>query len=655
MPLSKKEELILKKIAAHMRLDIIKTVGTAASGHPGGSLSIADVLAVLYFKIVKYDIHDPHWADRDRVILSKGHCTPGFYTALSYAGFFSRDLLSTFRRFDSALQGHTDINTLPGVENCGGPLGQGLSVGLGTAIAGKMDGRQYKAYVIMGDGECEKGSINEAARLAGVYQMDNLIAFLDHNKIDQDGRVADVTPQNYKQEWESYGWQVFQIDGNDIQTIHETVLRAQNVKNKPTLIILETLKGKGISFMEKATLEGDPQWHGTAPKGELLEKAIAECEERIDALEKEEKTDIFSWIQHHQLTQHEKQQRSKNTIPKIQKIVLPEPYTVGEAVATREAFGRYIVALGRADERIVTLTAGVAGSVKYDAFSKEFGAFSAQNRKGRFVQIGIAEANMAGIAAGLAMCNKKPWMATFDIFIKEMLGVIRNSICYAGIDVKIVGTHAGLGVEEDGGSHQTVQMPEIMNTMPNITVNEPCDGNETFAVMQRMYESNTAGYLRLTRQKLPVLQRPYSCTADVGAYVIREHQKPNIVIMASGASVSYALQAADVLSKEKKTAKVVNIMSIDTLENDAFYRLVPPQIGIVTVHDASPNVLGHAVGKALMSINSNNRSKMINLGIQGFGESGKIPELYAKHGIDVAGIVKACKEVMKAQETFNKG
>ena len=660
MSLSKKEELILKKIAANMRLDIIKTVGTAGSGHLGGSLSIVEILAVLYFKKAQYDIHDPHWPDRDRVILSKGHCTPGFYTALSYAGFFSRDLLPTFRKFNSDLQGHTDINTLPGVENCGGPLGQGLSVGLGIAIAAKMDGRDYKTYVILGDGECEKGTINEAARLAGIYQMDNLIGLLDHNKIDQDGRVADVAPQNYKQEWESYGWQVYQIDGNSVEKVYETLIKAHSMKNKPVLIILETLKGKGISFMEKATLNGNPQWHGTAPKGELLDKAIKECQDTIAALEKQEKekTDIFEWIKTTKIIEKEKEERSKHLTPKIQNVVAPEPYTVGEGVATREAFGKYIVALGRADERVVTLTAGVAGSVKYDAFIKEFGAFNAHNRKGRFVQIGIAEANMAGVAAGLAMCNKKPWMATFDIFIKEMLGVIRNSICYANVDVKIVGTHAGLGVEEDGGSHQTLQVPEMMNTMPNITVNEPGDGNETFELMQIMYESNKAGYLRLTRQKLLILQRPYHCKPNVGAYVVKEtlksYAKPNVVIMASGASVSYALHAADELAKEKCTAKVIDVTNIDELEQESFYKLVPDDRCIVTVHDASPNVLGHAVSKALTNLRSKNCSRILSLGIQGFGESGKIPELYAKHGIDVAGIIKACREVMKAQEKMNK-
>ena len=220
-----------------------------------------------------------------------------------------------------------------------------------------------------------------------------------------------------------------------------------------------------------------------------------------------------------QLTAVEKEEC---TIPLQQHVgVIPAIISFEQPSATRDAFGKYIVALGKADSRIVCVTAGVGGSVKMDDFAKQFGTFSATNPLGRFVQVGIAEANMAGVAAGLAYSGKKPWMATFDIFVKECLGVIRNSICYAEADVKIIGTHAGLGVEWDGGSHQSTIVPSIMADLYRMESYEPADCNETQELMKLMYQQNKAAYFRLTRQKLPLYSRS-EIVHGTGARVVKE-------------------------------------------------------------------------------------------------------------------------------------
>lgn len=637
------DTIILKKIAANLRKDIVTMLGKAGSGHPGGSFSIAELMTVLYFKrVLNYDPKDPGWADRDRVILSKGHCAPALYASLANAGFFPKKDLMTLRQFGSHLQGHCHPSYTPGVENSGGPLGQGLSFGLGIAIAGKMDNRNYKTYVIIGDGESAKGNVTEAAKLAGVFKMDNLIAFLDYNKVDQEGFVKDVLPCNFKKEWESYGWEVVEAAGHEIDSIYSAIEKAHSVKDKPVMILLDTLKGQGVSFMEEAAREGDSAWHGVAPKDELLERAVKELDEQIAALDKEDNTAIQEHIKKIQLTTEEKEKLSKKVELKISKIE-PTYYEKDEQAPTRAAFGKFLEIAGEFDERVVAVTAGVGGSVKMKGFEKKFGTFNAKNRKGRFVDCGIAEANMAGVSAGLSVSGKKPWMATFDIFMKEMLSVIRNAIGYTLADVKIVGTHAGLGVEPDGGSHQSMIEPLLFETMPGFDVYEPGGPNEAIEAMNMASKIEKPAYFRLTRQKLPVLERDYTIEKGKGAYVLKDGK--DIVIMASGAMVQHALQAATQLEKDGISAMVIDLLSITNIENKEFMDMVPNK-NVVTIIDASYKVLGDVVSRVLASPESKFTSRIKPLGMQSYGESGKVVDLYKKHKMDVDSIVKVCKELV---------
>ena len=262
----------MNDIAKQMRIDIVEMLAAAGSGHPGGSLSATDILAVLYFDKMHIDPTNPDDPDRDRLVLAKGHAAPALYAALAQRGFFPREDLITLRKSGSHLQGHPNMQTTPGVEMSTGSLGQGLSVANGMALAGRLDGRDYYVYCIMGDGEIEEGQVWEAAMSASHYGLDHVIAFVDHNHLQIDGnndQVMTVNPIDEK--FRAFGWDVVCIDGHDFQAISDAIDHAKATKGKPTVIVAETVKGKGVSFMEDQV-----GWHGVAPTAEQAERAVAE-------------------------------------------------------------------------------------------------------------------------------------------------------------------------------------------------------------------------------------------------------------------------------------------------------------------------------------------------------------------------------------------
>lgn len=281
------EELEIRKLqqkARKIREDIIEEVYQAQSGHPGGSLSVADILTVLYFKEMNIKPENPNWEKRDRLVLSKGHCSPALYSCLANRGYFPIEDLKTFRNINSYLQGHPDKNKVPGVDMTTGSLGQGLSCSNGMAIAGKMNHEDYRVYCILGDGEIEEGQIWEAAMAASHYQLDNLCVIVDNNNLQIDGAIEEVmSSYPIDEKFRSFGFQVINIDGHDIEEIIKAFEVARNIKDKPTCIIAKTIKGKGVDFMENQA-----KWHGKAPNEEqyyqarqILNKDFKEGEENV--------------------------------------------------------------------------------------------------------------------------------------------------------------------------------------------------------------------------------------------------------------------------------------------------------------------------------------------------------------------------------------
>jgi transketolase len=262
----------LEKMARQLRRHVITMTATAGSGHPGGSLSAADIVTALYFKVMRHDPENPRWPDRDRFILSKGHVAPILYAALAECGYFPVEELSTLRKLDSRLQGHTDRTLTPGVEMSAGSLGQGLSFGIGVALAARLDKRGYQAYVLLGDGECEEGQVWEAAMFAPHFQMDNLTAIVDNNGLQLDGRCCDIMGiEPLADKWRAFNWHVIEINGHDMSQILQALKEARQIKQRPTVIIAHTVKGKGVSFMEN-----NVDFHGKAPTPQEAEIALKE-------------------------------------------------------------------------------------------------------------------------------------------------------------------------------------------------------------------------------------------------------------------------------------------------------------------------------------------------------------------------------------------
>jgi transketolase len=264
----------LREMAKRLRRHVITMIATAGSGHPGGSLSAADIITALYFRILRHDPEDPQWSERDRFILSKGHAAPILYAALAEAGYFPVAELATLRRLDSRLQGHTDRNLTPGVEMSAGSLGIGLSFAIGIALAARLDRKTYRTYALLSDGECEEGQTWEAALAAAHFNLDNLTAMVDCNGIQLSGRTCDIMNlEPLIRKWQAFGWHTVDIDGHSIAQILTAFPKAEKTKGKPTVIIARTIKGKGVSFMEN-----NVAFHGKAPTPEEAEKALKELE-----------------------------------------------------------------------------------------------------------------------------------------------------------------------------------------------------------------------------------------------------------------------------------------------------------------------------------------------------------------------------------------
>lgn len=279
--MTQEEKNRLGALATRIRLGALEGVYSANSGHPGGSLSIADILAVLYFKEMKLNADEPAWEERDRFVLSKGHCAPAYYAALALRGFFPTEQLKTLRRLGSMLQGHPDMKHIPGVDMSSGSLGQGVSAACGMAKAAKITGQGYRVYTVLGDGELEEGQVWEAAMFAGFYHLDNLCVIVDNNGLQIDGDIDTVcSPRPIDQKFEAFNFNVVVVDAHDFAAIEDALSKARACKGKPTAIVARSVKGKGVSFMEN-----DASWHGVAPDARQYEQAVAELTAQLEQYE----------------------------------------------------------------------------------------------------------------------------------------------------------------------------------------------------------------------------------------------------------------------------------------------------------------------------------------------------------------------------------
>ncbi len=602
---------LLKGIANQLRIHSITSTTAAASGHPTSCCSAADIVATLFFGHMRYDAKNPHFHNNDRFILSKGHAAPLLYAAWAETGLFPVGELLTLRQFTSNFEGHPTLR-LPFVDVATGSLGQGLSVGAGMALAARLDKLDYNTYVLLGDGEIAEGSVWEAANIAGIYKLNNLIAIVDANRLGQSQATAfghDIGV--YAKRFEAFGWRVEVIDGHDLEEIAE-VLGGVGLDDKPLAIIAKTYKGAGVSF-----LQDKDGWHGKPLNKEEAAKAIAE-------LQPSTKSGIGVPIP------------SPNPLPAPDNSAPagypPLAYKVGDKVATREAYGNALARIGEVDRRIVAMDGDTKNSTYSEKFFKKF--------PDRFTECFIAEQNLVGVAAGFGARGKVPFASTFATFFTRAADQIR----VAGIsqaNLKLAGSHVGVSIGEDGPTQMALEDMALMRAVVGSVVLYPSDAVSTEKLVEQMALTKGICFLRTSRPKTPVIYGNDEQFPIGGAKVLREGAKATIV--SAGVTLFEALKAADQLKAEGITVTVIDAYSVKPLAKDVILAAAKKTGNtVITVEDHySEGGLGDAVAGEL----SVNGIKVHKLAVNGLPRSGKAEELLAHFGIDAAAIVKKVKSL----------
>lgn len=609
---------MLQNKATSLRIESVRATSEAGSGHPSSCCSAADIVATLFFSVMRYDPKNPKHPNRDRFILSKGHAAPLLYAAWAEAGLFPKSRLTTLRLLNSELEGHP-MPRVSFVDVATGSLGQGLCAGVGMALNAKyIDKTDYRTYVLMGDGESVEGSVWEAVEIGRQQQLDNLCAIVDINRLGQsDPTMLQHDMEAYRARWAGFGWHALIVDGHDVATLLAAFKEAAATKGRPTVLLAKTFKGKGISFVQDK-----PDWHGKAlKKGEETDRAIAE------------------------LTQQMKPNGAAPTIPApsagpaapaASQPVAPPPYKVGDAVATREAFGIALHALGQANPAVVALDADVKNSTYTDKFGKAFPA--------RFFENFIAEQNMVGAAVGLSTCGKIPFAATFACFLTRAYDFIRMA-AISQVNIKLVGTHVGVSIGEDGASQMGLEDLAIMAVQPGVVVLYPSDATSMYRMVELAAKHTGMVYIRAGRPKSPVLYGPDETFTIGGSKVLRQSPNDQLTIVAAGVTLFEALRAHDQLKAAGISTRVVDLYSIAPIDRatlSACARATNHRVLTVEDHYAHGG-LGDAVLNALAT----DGVRITKLAVREIPHSGKPEELVDHFGIGTRSIVEAAKQAIK--------
>jgi len=604
---------LLKGIANQLRIHSITSTTAAGSGHPTSCMSAADVVATLFFGHMRYDPKNPHYHNNDRFILSKGHAAPVLYAAWAETGLFPTSELLKLRKFSSDFEGHPTPR-LPFVDVATGSLGQGLSIGVGMALAARLDSLDYNTYVLLGDGEIAEGAVWEAASLAGIYKLKNLIAVVDANRLGQSQATAfghDIGV--YRKRFEAFGWRVEDVDGHDIEEILE-VLSGVGLNDQPLAIIARTYKGAGVSFVQDK--DG---WHGKPLNKDEAAKALAE-------LQPSAISGIGVSIPSPSLLP-----APNNSAPAGYP---PLNYKPGDSVATREAYGNALARIGETDQRIVAMDGDTKNSTYSEKFMKKFPA--------RFTECFIAEQCMVGVAVGFGVRGKVPFASTFAAFFTRTYDQIR----VAGIsqaNLKLVGSHVGVSIGEDGPSQMGLEDLAMMRAITGGVVLYPSDAVSTEKLVEQMAQTKGICYLRTTRPKTPVIYRNDEPFPIGGAKVLRQNAGDKVTVIAAGITLVEAIKAADALKNEGIGITVIDAYSIKPLARDVIRAAAQKTNNlVVTVEDHyAEGGLGDTVAGEL----SADGIKVHKLAVTALPRSGKAEELLAHFGIDAAAIVKKVKSL----------
>jgi transketolase len=556
-------------------------------------MSAAEIVAALFFAEMRFDPHDPQHPQADRFVLSKGHAAPILYAAWAAAGAFPRDEVLKLRRIESDLEGHPTPR-LPFVDVATGSLGQGLAAGLGIALNARRIGSDYRTYVLLGDGESAEGAVWEAAQVAAHHRLDNVCAITDVNGLGQSAETQwNHDTDAYVTRWRAFGWHALAVDGHDLTAILAGLAEARRTTGKPTMILARTLKGKGVKLVE-----GKEGWHGKPfKKGPESDQAIAELEAQIVTT-----NDPAPVIP------KPAAREAEGPLPDFVATAPAPAYKLGDSVATREALGSGLVAIGGLDRRVMALDADVKNSTFTEKFEKAY--------PDRFVQTYIAEQVMLGTAMGLAS---------------------------RGAGIKMAGTHCGVSIGEDGPSQMALEDLATMRAVPTCTVLYPCDGVSAERLIALAAATPGPVYLRLSRPKTPVIYAASERFVAGGSKTLRQSPDDAVTVVAAGVTVFEALKAHDDLAKQGIAIRVIDAYSIQPIDRAALVAAGKATAGrIITVEDHyAQGGLGDAVAEAVWD----QAFRVRRLAVREIPRSGPPSDLLERYGISARAIAGAVREL----------
>lgn len=608
----------LADIAKSIRIAILRSTTAAGSGHPTSSLSAVELVTALFFGgIFRADLHLPQHSNNDRFILSKGHASPLLYSLYAAAGVVSDRELLTLRKFGSRLQGHP-MSVFPYAEAPTGSLGQGLSIGLGIALAGRLQKHSYRTYVLLGDGEMSEGSVWETMQLAAYKKVDTLTAILDVNRLGQSGpTMLGHRVRSYARRAEAFGWKTTVVEnGHKVAAVLRAYRSALATKGRPTMIIAKTIKGKGVSFLENKN-----GWHGKALSQEQCEKALAEFGTAKKIIGKFAVPSSF----------------------KVRRGSIYAAHTSGSArqpnytfpTSPRKACANALVRLAKPYPNMVVLDSEVKNSTYTELFQ------SAQ--PDRFIESYIAEQNMVGMAIGLASRGMVPVSATFAAFFTRAFDQLRMAQ-YAGTHQVYVGTHVGVSIGADGPSQMGLEDIAMFRTLAHCTVLYPSDAYSAERLVELALRSKALAYVRATRAELPLLYNAHTSFRIGGSRTLRSSKNDKATIVAAGITVHEALQAYDVLARRGTKVRVIDCYSIKPIDVRALVRAAEQTHHLIVVEDHRPE---GGIAEAVRSALGTRAGSVQSLAVTRTPQSGTPEHLLREQGIDAEAIVEAVRKVVR--------
>jgi transketolase len=604
-----------RELGQQFRVDSVRCAAAAKSGHPTSGMSAADLMAVLLAKYLRYDFDNPDAPTNDRLVFSKGHASTLLYAMFRAAGAITDEELLTYRQFGSMLEGHPTPR-IPWVDVATGSLGQGLPFGVGMAIAGKyLDRLPYRVWVLCGDSESAEGSIWEAFEHASHYQLENLTAILDVNRLGQRGETMNGWQlERYTERARAFGWRAIEVDGHDVEQVDAAYAEAASTTGQPTVVIARTIKGKGVQ-----AVENKDGWHG---------KPLDDPDAAIAELGGLRNITV----------EVAKPQPGEPHVFETGPLQLPR-YELGTEIATRKAYGEALAAVGTARGDVVA----VDGEVSNSTFAEIFKAAHPD----RFFEMYIAEQQMAAAAVGLQARGRRVFASSFAAFHSRaydfirMAAISRATLCLSG-------SHAGISIGEDGPSQMALEDIAMMRAVHGSTVLHPCDGNQTAKLVAAMADLEGISYLRTLRPNTPVLYGPDDDFPIGGSRVLRSSDDDEVTLVGCGITVHEALKAADALAGDGIAARVVDCYSLKPIDGETLAAAAEETGRIVTVEDHWPEGgLGDSVLAALAERDAT--AQVRRLAVTEMPHSGKPAELLAAFRIDAAAIAEAARKLVQAR------